>query len=92
MAPTPDMPFRQLTTRLANRFPAFQPYGGEFDDVVPHLTIGVGSDAGAMHSAEIDIRSRLPISAYAASVTLLAEQASGRWRRAAVFPLGTTSR
>ncbi|WP_273938362.1 2'-5' RNA ligase family protein [Kutzneria chonburiensis] len=40
LRPEPEEPFRVLTRRIAARWPAHQPYGGEFgDDVQPHLTV-----------------------------------------------------
>ena len=39
LAPDDDRPFRTLTAELAARFPDYPPYGGVFDDVVPHLTL-----------------------------------------------------
>jgi 2'-5' RNA ligase len=32
-------PFRDLTARVFAAFPDYPPYGGQFEDVVPHLTI-----------------------------------------------------
>jgi hypothetical protein len=45
LAPEPQTPFRMLTLELADRYPDCPPYEGQFDDVIPHLTItnGVGS-------------------------------------------------
>ena len=39
LAPSPAAPFRQLTHELFRRFPEHPPYGGAFDDVVPHLSV-----------------------------------------------------
>ena len=35
-------PFRALTRSVYRAFPAFPPVGGQFDEVVPHLTVGHG--------------------------------------------------
>lgn len=35
----PVQPFRQLTVAVWRAFPQHPPYGGAYDDVVPHLTI-----------------------------------------------------
>ena len=39
LLPDPDTPFRELTRRLVTAFPQCPPYGGEFPDPVPHLTL-----------------------------------------------------
>lgn len=39
LRPEPDGPLRRLTSRLAAAFPDFPPYGGRYDDPVPHLTL-----------------------------------------------------
>src|SRR5215467_8791536 len=42
LAPRDPDPFRALTQRVFRAFPAFPPFEGQFEDVVPHLTIGHG--------------------------------------------------
>ena len=42
LAPEPAEPFRAATLALAREFPDCPPYGGLFDDVIPHLTIDDG--------------------------------------------------
>jgi 2'-5' RNA ligase len=37
--PEPREPFIEITEALAEAFPEFPPYGGEFDEVVPHVTV-----------------------------------------------------
>jgi hypothetical protein len=59
LSPEPMLPFRSLTHELFRRFPEYPPYGGEFDDVVPHLSIP--DDA---------VVSELPITAYATTAVL----------------------
>ncbi|MFJ2566606.1 2'-5' RNA ligase family protein [Streptomyces sp. NPDC087568] len=39
LAPTPDQPFRALTESTARRWPEAPPYGGQFTEVIPHLTV-----------------------------------------------------
>ena len=40
LAPRDPSPFRALTRSVADAFPAFPPYEGQFGDSTPHLTIG----------------------------------------------------
>jgi 2'-5' RNA ligase superfamily protein len=44
LAPEPEQPFRDMTLELAARYPETPPYGGQFDHIVPHLTIGFATD------------------------------------------------
>lgn len=39
LRPEPDTQLRGLTSRLVDAFPQFPPYGGQFADVAPHLTL-----------------------------------------------------
>lgn len=39
LAPEPAGTFRRLTSELHRMFPEFPPYGGAFDEIVPHLTV-----------------------------------------------------
>ena len=88
LAPRDPAPFRALTQCVCKAFPAFPPFGGRHDDVIPHLTIGNGHPVKDMRAAGKSVREHLPIEACAAAVTLMTEQSSGgRWARAARFTL-----
>ena len=88
LAPGDPAPFRALTACVHEAFPAFPPFGGQYEDVVPHLTVGHGHPVADMRAAEKSVRAHLPIGAYAAAVTLMTEQSpGGRWARAARFSL-----
>jgi 2'-5' RNA ligase len=89
LAPRDQEPFRALTSRVFDAFPAFPPYGGQFDDVVPHLTIGHGHPVGELRAAEDAVRALVPVDANATFVTLMTQQnPGGHWSKAAVFTLG----
>jgi 2'-5' RNA ligase len=88
LAPRNPRPFRALTQRVFRAYPAFPPFEGQFDDVIPHLTIGHGHPLNDMRTAEDSVRGRLPIEASATAVTLMTQQAAGgHWTKAATFPL-----
>jgi 2'-5' RNA ligase len=87
LAPDPADRFRELTRSIWRSFPDYPPYGGEFDDVIPHLTVADRADRRAMRSVEKDLEVRLPIRARADEVTLMGEDPSGLWRRLAAFGL-----
>lgn len=91
LAPEPAAPFIDLTDRLARRFPAYPPFGGEFASVIPHLTVAHG-DAALAELAHADLVQGLPahgaIHGRCDAVVLL-ENASGRWREMPAFSLAT---
>jgi 2'-5' RNA ligase len=65
LAPEPDGPFRALTSAVWRVFPDYPPYGGVFDDVVPHLTVGDRrrGSASALQAAAATVSQQLPIRA-----------------------------
>jgi 2'-5' RNA ligase len=88
LAPQDPSPFRDLTQRVFRAYPAFPPFGGQFDDVVPHLTIGHGHPLNDLRTAEDSVQARLPIEASATAVTLMTQQsAEGHWTKTATFTL-----
>lgn len=42
LAPEDPEPFQRLTQLITASHPTLLPYGGDFDEVVPHLTVGDG--------------------------------------------------
>ncbi|WP_328473949.1 2'-5' RNA ligase family protein [Actinoplanes sp. NBC_00393] len=88
LSPSPDEPFRELTHRLAGRFPRAQPYGGQFTDVVPHLTIGHDHPLPVLTAAAAEVEKRLPIHAWVSTVHLLVSRPDSSWTTLTDFPLG----
>ena len=89
LAPEPSAPFVALTTALVTRFPAFPASAGEFETVVPHLTVAHGDAARAqMVASELEaiLRERGSIHSICHSVTLL-ENSLGVWRQMHEFNL-----
>lgn len=95
-------PFRALTRCVAETFPDFPPYEGQFgDSLTPHLTVGKpaetvcrtlsgqeGHPLTELRSAEASVRSHLPIDAEATSVTLMTQASTGgQWSKTATFAL-----
>lgn len=89
LAPESPAPFVALTEAVVGSYPGFPPYGGVFDEVVPHLTAAEG-DVHTLGRAEAEIRPRLPITAPVREVVLLeeVEPEMARWATRARFPLG----
>lgn len=88
LAPEPVDRFRELTTALWARFPRCPPYGGEFADVVPHLTIGHDVAPALLEAAAARVEVALPIRFEVSSVRLLVLR--DVWREEASFPLANT--
>ena len=91
LAPTPEGPFRELSDRSASVWPEASRYGGQFDDVVPHLTVGDvthGGDVAALHAVETELARALPLRAQASEIWWYARDLSGRWTARAAFSLG----
>src|SRR5690349_14076309 len=51
LAPEPAAPFVALTRNLVRSFPDYPPFRGEFESIVPHLTVAHGSAADAEAAA-----------------------------------------
>lgn len=88
LAPEPDAPLRALTAAVWARFPQAPPYGGQFAEVVPHLTVTDGQPPEVMAAADEQVRPWLPIRAPVGAVRLLVGRpAPDAWRTVAEFPL-----
>jgi 2'-5' RNA ligase len=77
LVPEPAERFVALTGALVERFPAWQPYGGKFDDVIPHLTIADG-----------DAPPPLPAHARAVEAVLYVEPEADAWQSHTTFAFG----
>ncbi|MGH8965519.1 MAG: 2'-5' RNA ligase family protein [Actinomycetes bacterium] len=88
LAPVPSCPFRHLTHELFQRFPEFPPYGGAFDEVVPHLTIPT-SDEDTIESRRFETGA-LPITAHAQEAALVWWE-PGAIHTLETFRFGTTA-
>jgi hypothetical protein len=91
LAPDPDEPFAALTEAFAARWPEHQPYGGGFEDVIPHLTV-VMADGAPVAAVEAELRGGLPLAARAEEVWLMEGHPGDRWVRRAAFPLSSGGR
>jgi 2'-5' RNA ligase superfamily len=93
IAPEPSGPFVELTEHLVYHFPEFPPYGGQYDGIVPHLTVAHGSQLE--HSrAETELQAALSGGGgivCSCRELVLIENASGRWQQMHVFPLASVA-
>lgn len=89
LAPEPPTVFTALTEAVVAAFPGWSPYGGEFDEVVPHLTVGHGVAVSDLRDAEEAVRSVLPIRGEVATAELwCGREEPASWARVRSFPLG----
>ena len=95
LAPDPDQPFRDLTAAVLDAFPQYLPYGGAYDDVVPHLTVGESrlAEPHELHEAEADVTRYLPLPARVVGGLLMAGSSEpGSWHPVAELPLRRRNR
>jgi 2'-5' RNA ligase len=60
--PEPADGLRRLTLAIAERWPEAPPYGGAYDDVIPHLTVAHAAGE-AVAEIEADVQRALPLAA-----------------------------
>ena len=80
LEPEPAEPFTVLTASIVARFPDYPPSEGEFDEIVPHLTVAHG-DTEVLAAAAADVEPALPLAATVGAAVLLEEVEPdwGRW-------------
>lgn len=86
LSPTPSDAFRALTAAVASRWPETPPYGGQFADVIPHLTVAQGQHPQTYDEVEQALAPHLPATATLSSVTLFTTNGTA-WYPRARFPL-----
>jgi 2'-5' RNA ligase superfamily len=91
LVPEPDEPFRRLTSAIWDWYPETPPYGGQWPDIVPHLSVARLADEQKLDRITDEFaqasRGILPIRATAAEVALM-DNRSGRWQVRATLCLG----
>ncbi len=91
LAPEPDRPFRDMTAAVWRAFPDHPPYEGQFDDPIPHLTVG-HIDLPAMRKAAADLAPKLPVRAFVDRVWVMeGTDAPDSWRMVAEISLGDSA-
>lgn len=86
LAPEPADPFRALTLRIAVEF-GTPPYGGVYENVVPHMTVAHRAPVGEMRVAAETIGPLLPQRDRATELALFGGGPDG-WKELRRFPLG----
>ncbi|HEY5833797.1 2'-5' RNA ligase family protein [Streptomyces sp.] len=85
-APEPDGPVRALTAAVTARWPEAPPYGGAYDDPVPHLTVAHKQPEATYAAVEREFAPGLPLRAGVTEVRLMVREGV-RWHHRASFPL-----
>lgn len=88
LAPDPVEPFLELTAALADAFPDTPPYGGLFDEIVPHLTVAAELDPTEVLALQEELAADAPIVARVGHLALLRHDDDEGWRAEHVWPLG----
>lgn len=86
LAPEPDAQLRVLTEVIAERWPEAPPYGGQFSEIVPHLTVADGQDDEVLDQIEAELLSKLPFTSRVSSVDLIVHDGAN-WQERASFAL-----
>jgi hypothetical protein len=87
LAPEPVAPFVGMIEGLGARYPDHPAYGGEFDEIVPHLTVAHHPNEASLDAIAMIVKSALPIVAYASSVLLMQGSNENGWREVGRFRL-----
>jgi 2'-5' RNA ligase len=85
LRPQPEEPFVAMTEALESAFPEFPSYGGEFDDIVPHVTVAQ-ADEEVVAGIERELVPQLPVRARVERAWLVENTPAG-WRRHTALPL-----
>jgi 2'-5' RNA ligase len=87
LEPSPADGLRAVTIAVAREWPEAPPHGGDFDKVVPHLSVARGVRRPVMDAIDAELSPLLPLSATLtrASLCVLEE---GRWLERASLPFG----
>jgi 2'-5' RNA ligase len=90
LAPEPPAPFVALTEQVIDVF-GTAPYDGEYDSIVPHLTVAHASDGVELRPVAERLAEGLPLECRAEEVWLMESDAQV-WQRRRQFQLGISSR
>jgi len=86
LPPEPADGLIAMTEALADAFPEFPPYGGRFDEVVPHVTVAESEEDEVLAGIERELVTQLPVKARVRRAWLVEKEAVG-WSRRVPFPL-----
>jgi 2'-5' RNA ligase len=85
LKPEPAESFLAIAEALVRAFPEFPPYGGEHDEIVPHVTVAQGEET-LLAGLEEELPARLQLQIRVERAWLMEDAPTG-WRRHTAFPL-----
>jgi len=88
LVPSGQRPFLALTDAVFARWPDHPPYGGAHDELIAHLTLVESPDRGVRDAAWAAATETGPFEAEVRELTVITENASGRWRTRWRLPMG----
>jgi 2'-5' RNA ligase len=77
--------FVGLTRAIHAKWPSHPPYGGAYEETVPHVTLALGDEPAELVAA---VEPALPVKAVARELLLLTRNADGDWVPRSRFALG----
>lgn len=86
-------PVIAMTDAVTAAFPQFPPYGGVFDEVTPHLTVGHDQPKEVLDRVEEEVLAKLPFEQHVDTVELWSGPSTqgpiqkASWRRVRSYPL-----
>ena len=86
LVPEPAEPFAELTRALVAAFPAYPPYGGRYEEIVPHLTVAT-AEAETLAAVAAEVSASLPLDAPVVEAWLMQCDDRGRWHLRRRFAL-----
>jgi hypothetical protein len=89
LTPSPALPFVSMTEKVMDVHPSVSPYGGEFANITPHLTLGEDLPVAHLRRVAARVSRRLPVHGEATEVWLLALGCDS-WSLLRRFRLGST--
>lgn len=87
LVPEPEALFRDIARRVARAFPEHPPYGGQFSEVLPHLTLVHGAPESVLDEVEAQVRAGTDVRTQVEALCLFARTPGGRWVERARAPL-----
>jgi hypothetical protein len=69
LIPHDPLPLIRLTKEIIHQWPEYPYYGGDYDDIEPHITLAYGDESNLIDLAK-DVASQLPLRADISSVDL----------------------
>ena len=80
LEPEPSAPFVAMTEALVRAFPAYPPYEGRHDEVIPHVTVATREEEDVLDELAAEVERALPIACAGDTVLLLQRGDDLRWR------------